>query len=150
MNTKDLNAVEDGQELAYLSGELDHIRDALKLLGLKQRSCCRKYFMCPDGKNLLNVGQLVCFRCVGGWWEQRSPRISIEERNGVEHQILRWLTAYYEAKVIRRLAQMPAPENILLKIVVRCEQCNGTGQSDGSKCQNCDGRGFEWVVVTRF
>jgi hypothetical protein len=150
MDTKPLNAVEDGQELATLSSELDQIRDALKLLGLKQCNCCRKYFMCPDGKNLLNVGQLVCFRCLSGWWQQRSPKISIEERNAVEHEILRWLTAYYEGKVIRRPAQMPAAERIQLKIVVRCEHCNGTGQSDGSRCQNCDGRGFDWVVVTRY
>jgi hypothetical protein len=150
MNTKDLNAFEDGQDLAYLSSELDKIKEGLKLLGLQQCSCCRKYFKCLDGKNLLNAGQLVCYRCVSDWWQQRSPQISIEERNAVEHQLLRWLTAYYEAKVIRRPGQMPAPENILLKIVVRCEQCMGAGMMDGTKCQSCDARGFVWVVVTRF
>jgi len=64
MNTKTRNPVENGQELACVSRELDNIRDGLKMLGLKQCSCCRKYFMCPDGKNLLNAGQLVCVRCV--------------------------------------------------------------------------------------
>ena len=100
MNTKTRNPVENGQELACVSRELDNIRDGLKMLGLKQCSCCRKYFMCPDGKHLLNAGQLVCVRCVSSWWEQCSPKISIEERNTIEHQILRWLTSYYEAKVI--------------------------------------------------
>jgi hypothetical protein len=149
MNRNAPNTVEDGQDLAFISRELDNIRDGLKLLGLKQCSCCRKYFMCPDGKNLLSAGQLVCVRCVSSWWEQRSPKISIEERNTIEHQILRWLTAYYGAKVIRRLSQMPAAEDIALKIVVGCEQCGGTGRVSTARCQNCDGCGSEWVVVAR-
>jgi hypothetical protein len=150
MDTKDLHAVGDGQDLAYISRELDSIRAGLKILGLNQCSCCRKYYLCPDGKNLVNVGQQVCYRCVGGWWEQRSPQVSIEERNTVEHQLLRWLTAYHGAKVIRRPGQMPAAEDIQLKVVVRCEQCLGTGLSDAAKCLNCDGRGFVWVVVSRY
>jgi hypothetical protein len=149
MNTKVLNTVEDRQELEYIAGELDKIRDGLEMLGLKQCSCCRKYFKCPDGKNLLSAGQLVCYRCVSGWWEQRSPKISIEERNAVERQLLRWLMTYHGAKVIRRLSHMPATEEIELKMVVGCGLCNGTGKSGNAKCQNCDGRGSEWVVVVK-
>lgn len=149
MNTNVLKPVEDPQDLAYLSRELGNIRDGLALLGLKQCSCCRKFFSSSDGTNLLNAGELVCFGCVGRWWEQRSPRISIEERRKVERQLLRWLTAHHGAKVIRRLNQSPAPEHIALKMVLGCELCNGTGQSGGARCQNCDGRGSEWVVVPR-
>lgn len=149
MNTKALNTIEDGQELAYIAKELDNIREGLRMLGLKQCSCCRKYFKCPDGKNLLNAGQLVCYRCVSGWWEQHSPKISIKERNTIERELLRWLTTYHGARVIRRLSQMPATEDIQLKMVVGCEQCNRTGQSGTTKCQNCDGRGSEWVVVVK-
>ena len=90
-----------------------------------------------EGRKFLMVG------------EQRSPKTSIEERNTIERQILRWLTAYYGAKVIRRLSQMPAAEDIALKIVVGCEQCGGTGQVSTARCQNCDGRGSQWVVVAR-
>jgi hypothetical protein len=149
MNANVLDTMEETRELAYLSRELDHIRDGLRLLGLKQCNCCRKYFLCPDGKNLLNAGQLVCYQCVTGWWEQRSPKLTIEERKTAEHQILRWLLTYHGARIIRRLSQMPAAENIVLKMVVGCEQCNGTGQSGASRCQNCDGRGSEWIVVAR-
>ncbi len=147
MNPTTLNPVEAGRDLAYISRELDHLRDGLKLLGVKQCSCCRKYFKSPDGRNLFNAGDLVCYRCVVGWWQQRSPSITVEERKVIEHQLLRWLATYYEAKVIRRLNQLPAAKDIEVKIVVGCEQCDGTGQIGAARCQNCDGRGSEWVVV---
>ena len=149
MNTTALRVTEEGQDLAYISRELDNIRDGLRILGLMQCSCCRRYFKCPDGKNLLNAGQLVCYGCVRGWWEQRSPQLTIAERKINERQILRWLATYYQARVIRRLSQMPAAEEVDLKMVVGCEQCNGTGQSGASRCRNCDGRGSEWVVVVK-
>lgn len=147
MNTNALHTAEDAQDLACLARELDGIRDALKLLGLKQCCWCRKYYLCPDGRNLLNAGQLVCYRCESSWWEQRSPKLSIEERKTAEHQLLRWLVTYHGAKIIRRLSQMPPAEEIALKMVVGCEQCNGTGQSGTTRCNNCDGRGSEWIVV---
>jgi len=149
MNTNDLNAVEGGQDLASISRELENIRDGLKTLGLKQCSCCGKYFMFQDGRNLLNVGQLVCFKCIGSWWAQRSPKISIEERNTVEDQLFRWLITHHEARVIRHMSQLPPVEKIELKLVVRCEQCNGRGLSGATKCHACDGLGCEWVVIAK-
>ena len=145
----DPNPTEDASGLAYIIRELDSLRAGLSMLGLKQCSCCRKYFQCPDGKNLLNASQLVCYMCLEGWWRRESPRLNIGERRVAERQILRWLVAYHGAKVIRQIRQMPEADAIELKMVVGCEQCGGTGKRDNGICQNCDGRGSEWVVVIK-
>jgi hypothetical protein len=89
----ELSAAEARYQEAELR-ELDNIRDGLRMLGLMQCSCCRRYFKCPDGKNLFNAGQLVCYGCVRGWWEQRSPELTIAEREIIERQLLRWLATY--------------------------------------------------------
>lgn len=128
MEPKDPKPTENPPDLAYVLGELESIRTALALVGLQQCHCCRKYFPCPDGKSLLKTEQLVCFGCLEGWWRERSPQISIEERRVIERQILRWLVAYYGAKVIGQARQLPSPDATALKMIVGCEQCGGTGK----------------------
>ena len=143
--TKDLEA-----SLARMAQELDHLKDGLALLGVKPCSSCGKYFQDADGKTLLDAGQLVCYDCLQDWWHQRAPALGIEQRQAVEHKILRWLVANRNAKVIRQAEKMPRADAIELKIVVGCEQCNGTGKVDkGGKCHACDGRGSVWVVGLR-
>lgn len=149
MEPKGPNSTENDPDLAFVLHELECLREGVSLLGLKQCSCCRRYFHCPDAKNLLNVGQLVCYRCVESWWQQRSPKLGIEERRNAERQILRWLVAYHGAKVIRDMRHMPAADTIELKVVVGCEQCAGKGSRGAEACSNCDGRGSQWVVVLK-
>jgi hypothetical protein len=142
---KDLEAT-----LALVVQELDHLRDGVRLLGLKQCGCCRKFFLSTDGRALLDVGQFVCRDCVPVWWQQTSPLLSIEERRVVEHKLLRWLVAYHNAKVVRQAGKMPRAEEMELKIVVECERCQGTGKNfSAGECANCEGRGSVWVVGLR-
>jgi hypothetical protein len=136
--------------LAGIVHELDRQREALRLLGLKQCSCCAKYYAGQEGKNLLDAGQLVCRRCVQDWWRQCSPTLDSKQRQVVEAKLRRWLVTHYNAKVIQQSEKIPPADEIEFKIVVACEQCNGTGKgTSGDKCHSCDGRGIVWVVQLR-
>ncbi|HEV7966812.1 MAG TPA: hypothetical protein VGP19_04545 [Candidatus Acidoferrales bacterium] len=136
--------------LASIVHELGRQKDALKLLGLKQCSCCGKYYLAQDGKNLLDAGPLVCHRCVQDWWRKTSPTLSLKQRQAVEAKLRRWLVSHHNAKVIQQSDKMPPAGQIELKIVVACEQCDGTGKSSsGENCHSCDGRGSVWVVELR-
>jgi len=129
--------------------ELDRLKEGLRLLGLSQCGSCGKYFQLSEGKPLFDAGQPVCYNCVGEWWRERSPALGIEERKAVEHKLLRWLVAHHGAKVIRQSDKMPPAAHIQLKIMVACEQCDGTGKAGGKDCHSCEGRGSVWVVRLR-
>jgi len=138
---KDLDA-----RLAAVTKELENLRGGLRLLGLKQCSSCGKFFQ-ADGKALIDVGQIVCHKCIQNWWDQHSPTLNIQERQAVEHKLARWLVSDHNAKVVRQRAKLPRVDEIDLKMVVACEQCGGTGKNSGGKeCNNCEGRGTVWVV----
>lgn len=133
--------------LARLAEELDHLKDGLGLLGVKQCSRCGNYFLSADGKNLFDAGQLVCHGCIQDWWQELSPSLSIEERQAMEHKLVRWLVAHHGAKVIRQQEKLPPSDDLALKMVIACDQCDGTGRSpSGGECHNCEGRGSVWVI----
>ena len=136
-------------DLAFLLKELDSLRAGVALLGLRQCSCCGKYFNSADSKNLLKAGDLVCYSCVFDWWRRRSPVLALEERTAVEGKLLRWLVADHGAKVIRDARRLPEPDAIELKFVVACGHCGGIGRFGGAACQSCNGLGTEWVVVLK-
>jgi hypothetical protein len=138
-------------KLIRLTHEVERQKDTLKLLGLKPCSSCGKYYLGQDGRGLLDsgVGQLVCHRCVQDWWRQRSPTLNTKQRLAVEAKLRRWLVSHYNAKVIQQNEKLPPDSETELKIVVACEQCNGTGKGSGGDCHSCDGRGSVWVVQLR-
>jgi hypothetical protein len=136
-------------KLARLAQELERQKDALRLLGLKPCSSCGKYYLGQDGKSLLDAGQLVCHRCVQNWWRQRSPTLNTGQRQTVEAKIRRWLVTHHNAKVIQQADKLPPDSQVDLKMVVGCEQCNGTGRGASGECHSCDGRGSVWIVEPR-
>ena len=136
--------------IARLANELDHLKDGVRLLGLGQCSCCGKYFLSSDGKALFDAGELVCYKCLQNWWQQREPMLSVEGRQAIEHKLARWLVAYHNARIVREARKLPRADMLEIKVVVACEPCDGTGKlADGSSCRNCDGRGTVWVVELR-
>jgi hypothetical protein len=136
--------------IARLAKELDHLRGGVRLLGIEQCSCCGKYFLSSDGKALFDAGDLVCYKCLQNWWQQREPTLGIEERQAIEHKLARWLVAYHNARIIRQSEKLPRAEMVQIKVVVACEHCGGTGKlPDGAGCRNCEGRGIIWVVELR-
>ena len=140
----------DELSLEQVVQELNHVRDALRLLGLKQCSYCGKYFPSDHGQSLFEAGELSCYVCIQDWWRRRCPNLSVPERQAVEQKLLRWLVAHHNGKVIKHADKMPKPGDIELKMVVGCEQCTGTGKTEnGKECHNCEGRGSEWVVVLK-
>jgi hypothetical protein len=140
---KDLEA-----RLSRVDRELEQLKDGLRLLGIRQCNHCRKFFLSQDGKTLFEGDELVCYSCVQDWWHEHAAALNTEQRQAIEHKLMRWLIAHHNAKVIRQPEKMPRPEELELKMVVGCEQCNGTGKTEaGKRCSYCDGRGFVWVVV---
>ena len=136
--------------LTRIARELENLRDALRLLGLKQCGSCGKYYQAADGKALLELGQLVCYGCVQEWWSIRSPLLSVQDRLAAEHKLLRWLVAHHNGKVIRQSAKARHPAELELSIVAGCEQCQATGKTEtGGECRNCEGCGSVKVIVLR-
>jgi hypothetical protein len=110
----------------------------------------REYFLFSDGKALFDAGELVCYKCLQNWWQQREPTLSIEGRQAIEHRLARWLVAHHNASIIRQSEKLPRAEMLEIKVVVACEQCGGTGKlANGARCRKCDGRGIVWVVELR-
>lgn len=136
--------------LARILQELEHLKEGLGLLGVKQCMHCRNYFRSEDGGALFDSGQLICYGCLQDWWLQHSPTLRTEQRQNIEHKLLRWLVAHHAAKVIRAAKKLPQADRIEIKLVVACDQCSGTGKGAVSgECQGCEGRGSVWVVGLR-
>jgi len=133
--------------LARMVKELNSLKAGLRLLGVKQCNTCGKWFLSQDGKALFEAGDPVCYNCIQKWWQQRAPELNIDERQVIEHKLLRWLVAHYSAQVIHQARKLPRPEALELKIMVACDQCNGLGKTGShSECHHCEGRGTVRVV----
>jgi hypothetical protein len=137
--------------LAHIVQELNHLKDGLRLLGVKQCCHCEKYFRSEDGKALFDADQLVCYKCVQDWWQQRVSTLDVERRRAIEYKLLRWLVMHHNAKVVEQSKDLPPADSMDLKIVASCEECRGTGNAIGTsgRCHHCCGRGTVWVVGLR-
>jgi hypothetical protein len=141
-------AVPEDERLASLEREMEQLKDGLGLLGIRPCGWCGVFYRRSDPGALFDCGELVCYHCVPRWWSQRCPQLSIGERQTVESGLRRWLCTNHHAQVVARLADLPKPERLLMKLVTGCEQCNASGKSyKGAPCSYCDGRGSVWVVV---
>jgi len=134
--------------LEQLERQVNQLRAALALVGVKACGTCGKFFRATEPRNLFDCGELVCGRCVFEWWPGRSPELSVARRRAIEVQLQRWLVSYQGAEVIRQASKLPEPGQLALKMVVGCQECASTGQAPNHKpCSHCDGRGTVWVVV---
>jgi hypothetical protein len=134
--------------LASLERGLEHLKTALGLLGVKPCCWCDTFYRRSDPGALFDCGELVCFDCIPTWWLQRSPELSAGDRQKTERELRRWLVSHHHAEVIRRPADLPKPEQLVVKLVTGCEQCEASGKTySGGRCSHCDGRGTVWVVV---
>jgi hypothetical protein len=138
------------ERLASIEHELEHLKAGLGLLGITPCSWCGAYYRRSDPGALLKCGDVVCYRCLPSWWEQRCPTLSVGERQKTEMELNRWLVSHHGAEVIGMAEHLPEPERLSLKLVTGCEECNGTGKNySGKRCHYCDGRGSVWVIVRR-
>jgi len=136
--------------VARLERDLQLLKNGVRLLGLCPCGNCGKYFQSSDAKALFDAGELVCRACLPEWWEGIEATMSIADRQALEHKLARWLVANYNAKIIRDAKKLPRAEMVTLKMVVACEQCNGTAKTEtGAICRNCEGRGTVWVIELR-
>lgn len=135
------------EKLTRLERELEHLSGGLGLLGIKACTWCRKFFRLADPGALFEGDQLVCYGCLHDWWLHRSTELSVKDRQTVEHKLTRWLVSQHNAVVIPQTKILPEPEPHELRMVAACQECDATGNQDGSRCHFCGGAGTLWVVV---
>jgi hypothetical protein len=136
------------ERLASLERSLAHLKTGLGLLGVKPCSWCGTFYRRSDPAALFDCGELVCYDCIPRWWLQRSQELSAKDRLTAESALRRWLVTHHHAEAIGQLGDLPEPEQLLLKLVTGCEQCDASGKTyTGGRCPHCDGRGTVWVVV---
>jgi len=136
------------ERLASLERGLKHLQDGLGLLGVKPCTWCGVYYRRSEPGALFHCGELVCFNCIPQWWSHLCPELNVADRQRVERELRRWLVSHHHADVIRRPADLPKPEQLLMKLVTGCDQCDASGKTPaGGRCHNCDGQGTVWVIV---
>jgi len=136
------------ERLASLERGLEHLKDGLGLLGVTPCTWCGIFHRRSDLGALFHCGEFVCFNCVPQWWMHRCPELSATDRQIAERELRQWLITHHNAHVILKPGKLPQPEQLLMKLVTGCEQCDGSGKTHGGGgCHHCDGRGTVWVVV---
>ena len=145
-------ATGDGQRDHVVPGlehELDLVKQALSLLGLRRCSQCGKFFRALDAGTLFDGGELVCRDCVERWWAKRLVQLTVSAREAVQRRLVNWLVSYYGAKVLHRPSSVAADSPGAFRLVANCVQCDGSGTLGGRRCGWCDGRGTVWVAAPR-
>ena len=136
------------ERLASLELGLEHLKSGLGLLAVKPCAWCGNFRRRSDPGALFECREFVCFNCIQLWWLHRSPELPTAERHTTERELRRWLVTHHHAEVILHPGKMPQPEQLVLKLITGCEQCDGSGKTrSGGPCGRCDGRGTVWVVV---
>jgi hypothetical protein len=135
--------------LARIERDLELLRQGLSLLDVKPCSRCRRFFRAEPGALFDSGRELICFGCIPQWWPQRSPELSVNDRELMEHRLVRWLLTRHHAHVIHQAEKLPPDQSQEFRLVTACEECGGTGTLTGSRCHYCNGRGTLWVVIPR-
>jgi hypothetical protein len=128
--------------------DLDRLKDALGLLGVRSCSWCKK-FRHSDHGTLFDAGELVCFACIHEWWPHRGAQLSSKDRETLEAKLVCWLREYHHAELFKDPARLPDSSLQELHLVAGCLECRGTGTLLGEHCRYCEGRGTVWVIVSR-
>jgi len=89
---------------------------------------------------------LVCFNCIPQWTctevlrdLHRSTELDANDRQKAERELRQWLVSYHHADVIQRSKDLPKPEQLLMKLVTGCGQCDACGKTPtGARCSYCD------------
>ena len=130
--------------------ELDRLKDALALLGVRPCSCCEKFLRRSDPGALFDAPELVCYSCIREWWSRRAAQLGGKDREALEGKLVFWLRENHHAEIFKDPAKLPETSLQELCIVASCLECRGTGKLMGAdRCRYCEGRGTVWVVVSR-
>jgi hypothetical protein len=135
------------EAVARMERELEHLREAVGLLGVRPCSQCGRFYRSSDPGALFACGALVCGSCIRDWWAQHSKELSVKDREDIERKLVRWLLNNHNARVTSQSAQPVEGEADEFRIVAACNECDGTGTLLKARCRYCDGRGTVWVVV---
>src|SRR6516162_2538704 len=120
--TNGASATGDGQRndvVPRLEHELDLVKQALSLLGLRRRSQCEKFFRAAGAATLFDGGELVCRDGVERWWAKRPEQLTVSEREAVERRLVNWLVSYYAANVLHRPSSVAADSPGAFRLVAK-------------------------------
>src|SRR5208282_3369837 len=72
------------ERLAIVEIGLDHLKAGLGLLGVKPCNWCGIFYQSSDPGALFHGAELACYNCISQWWLERSPKLSIDDRQKAE------------------------------------------------------------------
>ncbi|MGA9392040.1 MAG: hypothetical protein WBV69_16535 [Candidatus Sulfotelmatobacter sp.] len=130
--------------------EIERLKSALALLGVRDCLRCKKFYRRADPGTLFDAGQLVCYWCLQDWWAEESPNWDSKDRTNVEGKLVFWLREERKAELFKDPAKLPESSLQEFCMTANCLECRGTGKMLGDeRCRYCEGRGTVWVVVAR-
>jgi len=138
------------ERLSRAERELEQMRSGLGLLGVKRCSRCQAFFHSSDSAAMFGDGaESVCYGCIPAWWPARSETIESTDRLPIEHRLVRWLVAHHNARPIQQSHKLPEESLQEFRLLISCEQCEGTGKLLGGHCHYCGSQGAMWLVVPK-
>jgi hypothetical protein len=141
-----LDEVLEGQRL-----EIERLKSALGLLGVRDCARCKKFYRRADPGTLFDAGSdLICYWCLQDWWTDESPNLDSKDRANLEGKLVYWLREERKAELFKDPAKLPESSLQEFCVVASCLECRGTGKMMGEeRCRYCDGRGTVCVVVAK-
>jgi hypothetical protein len=136
--------------LSRIERDIANLKEAVGLLGVKPCCVCGRFYLRSNPANLFTAGNdAVCYACLSGWWLDRCHSLDISDRESIEHNLMRWLIANHSARVYRELRDLPPEECQVVRLVVACHECKGSGRMGGDRCRHCGGNRNVWVVTLK-
>src|SRR5579863_4852363 len=94
------------ETLARHELDLDRLKQAFGLLGVRACSWCKKFFRSDPGA-LFDAGEPVCYGCIHEWWPHRCEQLSIKDRQDLEGKLVFWLRSTRGAELFKDPAKLP-------------------------------------------
>jgi hypothetical protein len=139
------------ESVSRVEHDVDDLIGALALLGVKRCSQCRQFFRSAEPGALFDCGQIVCYKCIPGWWSSFSTRMGVTDRERIEGKLASWLRKYHRAEVVKETpGKVPDTGNVEFQMIAKCLECGGSGKlMEGERCRFCNGSGTVRIVVPR-
>jgi hypothetical protein len=140
------------ESVSRVGHDVDDLIGALALLGVRRCSQCRQFFRSAEPGALFDCGEIVCYKCIPGWWSSFSTRTGVTDRERIEGKLATWLRKHHRAEVVKDTPAGKAPDaaNVEFQMTAKCLECAGSGKlMEAERCRFCNGSGTVRIVVPR-